>query len=311
MNLTPYFLTLGATLSFSSASLVFAKFSRSVSVIWMNTAKAFVAFCLLTVQCTLLALWADVWQPPSWLSAGTLFASGALGLGIGDLFLLGAFVHIGVSRTLMLYGFQPLILVFAGAAFFGQTFEPHRWIAIVFLIACLLIFSLERYRETKSWQFQGLLMALIGVTLDSSGVLMTRFAFEQSPHTAPLEGHLIRCAGALTCYALVAAFLHLRRRLKGSLDRTPVIGLFSRFRALTGREKGLILLGCFGGTYLSLSLYLTAIQTGHLASISAIAITGPMFAAFLETVIQKKRPSRYLLLALACFIGGFSVLVFT
>ncbi len=318
-DLVPYMLTLAATLSFSSASLVFARFSRSVSVLWMNTAKAAVALALLCI--TLPLLWAangtftlfgtstGTWTAPTDFSTGLLLLSGVIGLGIGDLFLLDAFIRIGVSRTLMLYGFQPLLLGIAASYLFGQAFDTHRFIAIAFLIGCLLVFSIERYREARSWEFRGLIMAIIGVAMDTTGLLLTRSAFEHSPHTQPLEGHAIRCIGALLSYAALAGFIHARRRLKNSEERTAVIGLFSNFFRLDTKSRSLLLLGCFGGTYLSLCLYLTAIQLGHLASLAAIGITGPMFAALLESIILRKRPSRYLVFAFVLFLCGFFVLV--
>lgn len=254
------------------------------------------------------------WKPPTEIATWVLFFSGVIGLGVGDLFLLDAFVRIGVSRTLMLYGFQPLMLGFGAALMFDQSFDLHRLIAVAFLIACLLIFSLEKYRETRSWEVSGLVMAIIGVSMDSAGVLLTRFAFERSPHTHPLEGHFIRCAGALASYAVIAFVIHTRRRFRRARneevqDTAPVIGLVSNFLRLDLKSRALLLLGCFGGTYLSLCLYLTAIQIGHLASLAAITITGPMFAALLETLILKKLPSGYLLTAFAFFVLGFYVLL--
>ncbi len=312
LSLLPYLLTLGATLSFSSASLIFARFSRSVSVLWMNATKAFIAMVLLIITLPILFWFQNrlgTWAPPSDLATGILLLSGFIGLGIGDLFLLDAFIRIGVSRTLMLYGFQPLVLGLAGAALFDQAFDGRRLIAIVFLIGCLIIFSLEKYRESKSWEIRGLVMAIIGVSMDSAGVLLTRFAFESSPHTQPLEGHLIRCFGALFAYAVIAAFVHSRRIVTQTKDNTPVIGLFTNFLRFDNSSRALILLGCFAGTYLSLCLYLTAIQIGHLASISAISITGPMFAALLESVINRKKPSRYLGIAFVFFVCGFAILM--
>lgn len=274
--------------------------------------KASVALSLLCLTLPILFLWNGTlasWKPPTDFATVMFLISGALGLGIGDLFLLGAFIRIGVSRTLMLYGFQPLILGAAGFLFFDQSFDSRRWIAIAFLIGCLLIFSLERYRETKSWEFTGLAMAIIGVTMDSGGVLITRLAFEDSPATHPLEGHFVRCLGALIAYAFVTLAIKLHRVRRDPNDRRPIIGILPNFFSFDRKSRALILLGCFGGTYLSLCLYLTAIQIGHLASISAIAITGPMFAALLEAVIHKRRPTIYLLFAFLLFIGGFTVLI--
>ncbi len=245
------------------------------------------------------------WHLPSLSTIGCLLASGALGLGLGDLFLLEAFTRIGVSRTLILYGFQPLLLGLAGHFVFQQDFEFQRLIAIFFLIGCLLVFSLERYRETKQWELRGLLFALIGVAMDTGGVVITRLAFDQSPTTHPLEGHAIRCTGALLFYL----FLYGLLRLRHPNPSAPVIGLLLHFRRLDPRSRALILFGCFAGTYLSLCLYLTAIQIGHLASLSAISITGPMFAALIESVLAKKRPTPWLIGAFVLFIAGFAILI--
>lgn len=305
----PSLLALGAMLSFSGASLIFAHYSRHTSVLWMNTLKAFVAFSLLIITLPILFYFTGRWDhylPPTNASCLLLLLSGAIGLGLGDLFLLDAFIRIGVSRTLILYGFQPIALGLAGRLLFGQTFNSLGLFAISCLIVCLIIFNLEHYRENKQWEVRGFLFALIGVSLDSGGVLLTRIAFEKSPHSQPLEGHLIRCIGALLFYALYAFALRLRRPAG---DKTPIIGLFFHFLSYDYRTRAILFFGCFAGTFLSLCLYLSAIQIGHLASISAIAITGPMFAALLETAIQKKPISRALALAFGFFIAGFSALL--
>lgn len=252
------------------------------------------------------------WKPPSELSLRLLVTSGALGLGVGDLFLLGAFVRLGVSRTLMLYGFQPLFLALAGLVLFGQALDLNKLFALATLIGCLLVFSLEARAQANSnpsaekGRGLGLLFGLIGVSMDTSGVVMTRMAFETSPQMHSLEAHWVRCIGALTSYALLAGVVHIRSWITSQNRLTaPVIGLFANFKRLQKIERVGILVGCFLGTYLSLCLYLTAIQLGHLASISAIAITGPMFTAFLECALERKLPSRYLLAALTLFILGF------
>ncbi|HRK06446.1 MAG TPA: EamA family transporter [Pseudobdellovibrionaceae bacterium] len=300
----PYVLTLGAALCFSSASLIFAQFSRRLSVLWVNTVKALVAALLLVP--TIAILYATGLAPavaPDLTSLGLLALSGALGLGIGDLFLLDAYTRLGVSRTLILYGFQPIGLGLVAAIFLGQAFPLGKLVAVIFLIACLIIFSLERYKESGHWEIKGLLNALIGVSLDSTGVFISRLAFDHSPELHPLEGHFIRCLGALSCYVVISCYYKSR----GEPHRR--IRLLEYWRSLEPTARRWILLGCFGGTYLSLCLYLTAVRIGHLGSITAVGITGPMFAALLEALIHKKRPSRYLAAAFVAFMIGFAVLL--
>lgn len=285
------FLAIGATLSFSTSSLVFAEYSKRVSVLWMNCFKATVAFCALAITITLVT----GFNPISTASLGGLALSGLIGLNIGDLFLLSAFTRLGAARTLILFGFQPLMVGLSAALLFDQPFDPSRLIAVVFLIGCLVTFSLERYRTEKKWELTGLLHALAGVVLDTCGVLLTRASFGDSPDVTPIEGNFYRCFGALVGFAVMARFQPIN--LIQGLVQWPT------------KTRTLLIVASLGGTYLSLLLYLSAVKIGHLASISAIAITGPIFATAIECFLYRKLPSRYLMVAFAFFCAGFYILL--
>src|SRR5688572_5411471 len=128
-------LALGSSLCFATASVVFARFTRETSSAWMNTYKALI--CLLALALTLLLT--STWNPVAQGPMAALLASGALGLGIGDLFLLLAFARIGASRTLLLFGFQPVILGVGASFLFGQPVEPRQALSIFFFMLCLFI----------------------------------------------------------------------------------------------------------------------------------------------------------------------------
>jgi drug/metabolite transporter (DMT)-like permease len=285
------FLALGSTLAFSSSSLVYAEFSSRVSVLWMNSFKCAVAFALLIVTLPFLGGWH---RPEPQVVLELLF-SGLIGLNIADLFLLKAFTKLGAARTLMMFGFQPLIIGFAAHVLFGQSLNPMKFLAVLFMIACLFTLSLESYRVHKRWAIGGLLIALTAITLDACGILFTRAAFETTRAITPVESHFYRCVGALMGFAVMSIFKPL-----------PLISGFTRWNA---RTRWLLLAAAFGGTYLSLLLYLTAVKFGHLASLSGITITGPMFATALECLIKRKAPSFYLLAAFGFFAVGFYILV--
>ncbi|MES2857158.1 MAG: DMT family transporter [Bdellovibrionota bacterium] len=287
------FLALAATLSFATSSLVYTVFTRSVSVIWMNCFKSTVALIAFAITVVIM----NDWHQPSILSLSGFLLSGFIGLNIGDLFLLAAFSRLGAARTLILFGFQPLILGFAASYLFEQSMNPMRLIAVVFLIGCLFTFSLERYRQDKSWELRGLLYALIGVGLDSIGILLTRASFAASPMVTPFEANLWRCAGAVLGFILIAT--------------VKPIGFIEGFQRWPVKTRALLVVASLGGTFISLSLYLTAIKIGHLASISGIAITGPIFATALESIYHKRAPSKYLMVAFAFFAAGFYVLLTT
>lgn len=286
-----YFLALGATLCFSSSSIVFSEYTKRFGTLWMNALKALVAltFCLITFR---------FFGPLDGLtlpSALSFLASGLIGLCIGDLFLLVAFTQLGVARSIMLFGFQPLIIGVASIFIFGQSFDPQKLLALVFLLACLFTFAWEGHKKEKNWKIKGLLFALTGVVLDAMGVLLTRYGYDHSAEIAPVHGHLMRSLGAVGGFLVISFF-------------TP-LNLTQNLKKLTRRELLLVLGASFAGTFLSLFLYLSAVRIGHLASISGIAVTGPMFAALIECVWKKKWPSRYLIIAFGCFVAGFLILI--
>lgn len=281
-----------ASLCFSSASVLFARYTRLLSSVWMNTVKALVCWTALAVTVLLFGLW----SVPAPASITGLAISGALGLGIGDLFLLSAFARLGASRTLMLFGFQPVLVGVGAALLFHQPVEPARAMGILFFILCLFLLSFERYKKDGHWELTGLLFALLGVVLDNVGVLMTRWSFEQSPELNPFTANLFRTSGALAVFALYSLFRPL--------------GLREGFTRLPRTDRGLVVLASFCGSFLSLGFYLHAVKTGHLASISGLTLSGPLFAALIECLIQKKWPSPYLIAGLSCLFAGMGLVFF-
>lgn len=282
------FAALGSALFFASASVVFARYSSQISVLWMNTFKAFV--CALGVAVVLVFKGLSPITPRSLV---ILFSSGALALGIGDLFLLTAFARMGAARTLMLFGFQPVLIGVGSALFFGQPIGPERAIAIVFFMVCLFLLSFERYRTEGHWEIRGLLFAMAGVVLDNIGVLMTRWGFEQSPDLDPLQANLIRSLGALSVFAAISCL-------------RPVY-LWKNWKILPVPQRSLVAFAAFFGTSVSLSFYMFAVKNGHLASVSGVILTGPVFSAIIECIMKRKLPSWYLVGGLLCLLTGMGI----
>ncbi len=225
-----------------------------------------------------------------------LLTSGALGLGLGDIFLLAAFKEIGPGRTLMLFAFQPLLMGIGGHLFFGQGMETHRLWAIIFFILCVLIISLENFKSNKHWGVKGISLAFAGMVLDVIGVMITRYSYEASPELEAYTVNVYRTFGAL-------AFFWLLSFLKKDLS------LFTPLKRFTRSEIIWVSVGSIFGTFLSLTFYLMAIQKAHLGSLSGIAITATLFSALFECLWEKKRPSRYLLTAFLSFLIGMKILV--
>lgn len=287
-----YLFAVGANLCFALGSQVYTLFSRKVGPAWMNLFKAAIAFVLFGITVTLVS----GWNPVTPLYIGLLIFSGMIGLGVGDVFLLRSFSEMGPGRTLMLFGFQPLILGTIGYVIFDQHVDFKKFWAITLFILCILTFSIEAFRRDGHWGVKGIFMALAGMLLDASGIIFTRLAFDNNPQMTPLEGNFYRCFGAIMVFVIWNQFRPLN--------------FFSTFKKLEKKEKWLAIVGSILGTYLSLGLYLMALQKAHLASLSGIAITGTIFSSAFECLVARKWPSKYLILAFIFFLLGMRILVF-
>jgi len=282
-----YIYALAANLSFAVGVQFFTHYARRISSLWVNCFKGCVAAVLFA---------ATVYAQGGFhhlgaANAGLFLLSGMMGLGLADIFLIKAFSLMGPGRTMMLFGFQPLIIGVVSYFAFGQAIDARKIYAILFFVVCLYIVSLESFRKHGHWNVRASLFALGGVALDGLGVLITRYAFNNSPGLGTTEGNFYRAVGALLLFALLARVkpFHFVGKLK-ELSRTSLIW---------------ITLGSAAGTYLSLMFYLSAIRySGALAAVSGIAITGTIFSSAFECAFERKAPSRYLLFSFAFFLGG-------
>jgi drug/metabolite transporter (DMT)-like permease len=286
-----YIYALMATICFSTSSIVFTEFAHRTNAIWVNFLKVFVAFVCAGIAMQFFFGW-------QWMTthATILFLiSGFIGLNVGDFFMIKAFQSIGPGRTLLLYGFQPVMVGIASYYLFGQTISPYKLIAILFLVGCLVTFSYERFKEKGNWEFKGFLLALTFITLDSISLIMTRIAFDENPGLNAMQAHFFRCFGAVVGFWVLGFFKPL--------------GMFSRLKKMSVRARTAIISASFIGTFLSLAFYFKAVKTGHLASVTSIAITAPFLATLVESVYHKKLPSKYLIFALVQFVIGFYILL--
>ena len=286
-----YIYALAANLSFAVGVQFFTHYARRLSSLWVNCFKALVAAALFALT---VAVQGGFHQVTPYC-AGLFFASGVMGLGLADIFLIKSFSLMGPGRTMLLFGFQPLVIGVVSYFAFGQAVDPRRFVAILFFVVCLFIFSLESFKKHGHWNLKAMAIALAGIVLDGAGVLVTRYAFDRAPGIGTTEGNFYRALGALALFAV--------------LSRLRPFHFFSRLRALGPTGLFWIAVGSAAGTYLSLMFYLNAIRySGALAAVSGIAITGTIFASAFECAIERKPPSRYLLVSFAFFLGGMMFL---
>jgi drug/metabolite transporter (DMT)-like permease len=292
-----YFLALASAILFSGASVVFARFSVSHSSLWMNLMKNLVA-CLAFAASSLVLVGTGgesltgLWGRP----AAYFFLSGLIGLGVGDLFLFLGYRRIGSARTLMVFSFSPLFLTLEGFFLFGQGLRLVQGLAILLMMACVWTISFEKFRESGHWEWKGILFALLGVLLDNLGIVLSRKGFDLSPGTTALSSNLVR-----SCGGLLPLFLWKFWQRES---------VFRPFARLEWRDRSLVVFASFLGTFLSLTLWLTALKIGHIGSLAGVGSFNPVAASLWEWLLLRRRPSLYLILAMAFFLAGFFLLLY-
>lgn len=292
MNAHVLLLALGSNFFFALGSQFFTHFSKKIGATWMNWYKAYVAQICFVLW--LVVSGGLMWLP--WQQGGSLMLSGLIGLGAGDVLLLLAFKEMGPGRTLMLFAFQPLLVGVGAFFFFGQAIDATRFWAIFFFILCILIISLESFKIERHWGVRGILLALGGMAMDGAGVLITRKVFDSNADISPLLSNFYRTMGALVFFWVLSL---KRKDLK----------LINPLKTLNKNEIFWVTMGSLFGTFISLSMYLAAMQHAHLASLSGVAITGTLFSALFECIWHRRLPTKYLLAALVAFLLGMKVLV--
>ncbi len=224
-----------------------------------------------------------------------LVVSGFVWLAVGDIFLLKSYTDLGPGRTLIIFSFQPSILALVGHYVFGQEVSILNAIALGLLMSCLLLLAAERRKVHGAFKFGAFVPALIAVSCDGAGLLLTKSALTSHGEVYGIFGsNLLRCVGAL----IGILFLY-------SLSKES---FFKPFRTIKKHALAAAFFA-FLGTFVSLSVWLKAMSMEHLSTVAAIGGTGPLFTNVLEHLSDKKWPSRYLLAALFCFLIGFALLI--
>lgn len=284
-----YIYALTALLLWSLASQVYTKYSRKISAVWVTGFKTYIGFLAFLIVVFFTTGFDDI----SSKAIGYFLVSGFIGLGMADIFLIKSFSLMGPGRTMMIFAFQPLLVGVFSYFLFDQHMDTKKLISIIFFVICIFIFALEGYRKSGKWHLAPFLFALAGMTLDGSGIIITRLGFENS-NIDSTQANLYRFVGGMIAFLILARFIKFK--------------LVENFKALSTTGKVLMLTSGFFGTFISLWFYLRAIQIGHLASLTGIAITGVVFAALFECIFFKKLPSKYLITAFAFFLIGIKIL---
>jgi drug/metabolite transporter (DMT)-like permease len=283
-----YFYVLCSSAFWVVATQFFAVIGNRMPIRRLGLLKAWVAFAFFFVTALFtskLTYSFEVYWP--------LLLSGALGFGLGDLFLFYAIAKLGPAKTMLLNTFQPFLIALMGYVILGEKIPSQKLLGILLLVLC--IFFLSRDKEVGSFKFTKKLVfiALIGITLDGMGLILSKMSFERSTELDTVSANAIRIFAALVFLNIYGVFKKQPLGIQGIDKRDLKILTFS---TLLGNCMGLL-------------LFMHAISLGNPAIISALGGTSPVLASIYEHAKARVYPSAWFILSLLSMGGGIYLIL--
>lgn len=279
-------LALLANLFFASAAVAFSKYSSLYGSLWVNSFKSVVALLCMSLFFIAFGHYTNPLDSVTLL----FMLSGLIGLALGDYLLIIGFEKIGPARTLLIFGIQPILFLAVDYFFLGVSLSYKVPIGIILMLISLFFAFYENKKNRFHWSYIGILCGFLGVFLDFIGVVLTKVGMNVGESTI-VEIHFWRMLGATLGLSLFH-FTFKKPFLK-----------FNKEENL--HSKSFFVFACFVGTVLSLWCYLKAVEIGPLSSVSAVAVTAPLFAGLFEWVFTKKPLSLKLMISFIFFGIGF------
>ncbi|MBF0360330.1 MAG: DMT family transporter [Oligoflexia bacterium] len=292
----PYLAVIASSLIWTVASQMFAHLGREISVIKLSFYKALIACTLFTlVGFTLFGSDAIVPFPIALM----LICSGILGYAFADLMVFNSFAKLGPARTMVFVSFGPLLLAIEGYLFLDERLTISQIIGIFFMLLCLIFLSQDKNLKLKT-KVEGrantpvkiLLIAGLGVLLDSFGVILSKksfiYAAEINFPLNSITANIYRTLFPILVVAIIAYFNNRSLSLKHHKRK----------------DLWLIIISTFLGTFMALSLYLYAISKENPAIISAMACMSPIYASIYEHWRDKILPSKNFIVAIIFMLVG-------
>ena len=265
---------LSASAVWAIASVLFAKLGADrISPLAMNFLKCSIACSLLWL--TMLVLEGSIW--PSTLSAPqllALFASGWIGLTLGDTAFFGALGRLGPRRTLLFGTLGPPATALMAWPVLNEPMTPAMLLGMGLTLGGIVWVILERApgdhskNSEKTKQNQtltrdehiGMALATLSVLCQATGNILTKLGGEE---VSSLAISVVRLSAGVMGLGMV---LGLTRRHK---DLLAPFASWRRTRLLLG--------GTLLGTYLGIWLLVTGLQHTSAGVASTLSSMSPIF----------------------------------
>lgn len=292
---------LGTSLCFAFGSTLFTFAGRELGAQRVNRIRLLLAAALFALIHLLLLGRLFPANPPA-DSVGWLMLSGIVGLALGDMFLLQAFVLIGPRLSMLMMALAPMFSTVIAWLFLHETLTGQQLLGIALVIAGVVTVVAERQQGARPSSIVatgrayriGLLCALGGSLGQAVGTVFSRLALVGG--FEPLSASLIRTGTAAIVLWVVAL---LQRQI------APTI------RALQAKPKATLNItgATFVGPVVGVWLSLIAVQRTSVGIASTLTSLTPIFLIPISYFAFKERPTRQTIVGtLIAFVG--TVLLF-
>ncbi|NOU49315.1 EamA family transporter [Pseudoalteromonas sp. JBTF-M23] len=278
-----------AALVWASSTLLYKRFSHSLSPLELNVNKGMLAAIMMLLA---IIVTQDLHAPSAIQSWYWLIASGVIGIAIGDSAYFAALRNIGPARTLIIESFAPAIAGILNIIMLGSYLLWQAWLGIVITIVGVLIAlkpkqllpELERTIYVK-----GILFALLAAFCQAAGMVMSKGAMN-AEQSSSLWAALIRLLSGTFSVAVLVFLLKEHSLIKAV-----------SFHKIEGR--GWLLSAIFFGTFIGLWLQLISVKYTDPAIAQTIFATAPLMVMTIGFVRKEPVTANMVLGGLLALLG--------
>ncbi|MBD1582762.1 DMT family transporter [Pseudoalteromonas sp. S16_S37] len=280
---------LAAALVWASSTLLYKRFSHSLSPLELNVNKGLLAagmmlFAIIVTQ---------DWQAPSYIHSWYwLIASGVIGIAIGDSAYFAALRNIGPARTLIIESFAPAIAGILNIVMLGSYLSWQAWFGIFITIVGVLIALKPKQilpDLERSIYVKGILFALLAAFCQAAGMVMSKGAMNTEQNSS-LWAALIRLLSGTFSVAVLVFFVKEHSLVK-AVSIHKIDG------------KGWLLAAIFFGTFIGLWLQLLSVKHTDPAIAQTIFATAPLMVMTIGFIKKEPVTANMLLGGLLALVG--------
>ncbi|NPA90893.1 MAG: DMT family transporter [Chloroflexi bacterium] len=271
---------LGASVCFTFGPTFFTLAGRELGGITVNRMRLLLGTLYLVLFHWLY--YGTPFPPGPKEALGYLLLSGAVGMGLGDAFMLSAFVCLGPRMTLLILNLSPVLATVAAWVLFQEHLSLEQLMAIGLVLGGVSWVVLERGEANEEgerplrYPIRGIIYAVIAAVVGTIGTLLAKQGLRLG--LPPISGSMVRLFGGMLV----------------TWVWTTLSGQFwATWRAFLSRPRAFLFtaLGVLIGPVLGMTLMLVAMNLVPLGIATTLASLAPVLILPIGRWIFKERIS--------------------